>query len=442
MGPAIDPVHSDQTLPARASVVVIGGGIIGTSAALALAQKGVDVVLCEKGQIGGEQSSRNWGWVRKMGRDSREMPLIVEALRMWERLNETVEAETGFRQAGTLFISDDEKELAERAKWLDIARPYQLDTRLLTSDELADLMPGATRKFKGALYTKSDGRAEPQKAAPAIANAARRKGAKVFTNCAVRGVETSAGKVSGVVTEKGRIACDAVIMAGGVWSRMFSTALGLTLPQLRVRSSVQMTAPLEGGPEVAAWAPGVAYRRRLDGGYNIASDRSAIADIEPDNFRFLMQFLPALKMEWKTLHFSFGKRFFETLSQSRQRPLDQRSVYEEVRILDPAPRSALNSNAMTAMSKLFPVLSQARVVQEWAGYIDVTPDAVPVISPVDAVPGYYIATGFSGHGFGIGPAAGRLAADLVTGDTPIVDPHHFRFSRFFDGSNPKPEAGV
>lgn len=442
MGPVLDPVQSDQVLPAKAAVVVIGGGIIGVSAALALAQKGVDVVLCEKGEIGGEQSSRNWGWVRKMGRDSREMPLIVEALRMWERLNQTVEAETGFRASGTLFISDDEKELERRARWLDVARPYQLDTRLLSSDELAALMPGATRKFRGALYTKSDGRAEPQKVAPAIANAARRKGAKVFTNCAVRGVESSGGRVSGVVTEKGRIACDAVIMAGGVWSRIFSKGLDLTLPQLRVRSSVQRTAPLEGGPEVAAWAPGVAYRRRLDGGYNIASDRSAIADIEPDNFRFMAQFLPALKMEWKTLHFSFGKQFFDAWSQSRPRPLDQKSVYEENRILDPSPRNALNSNAMKSMAELFPVFAKAQVVQEWAGYIDVTPDAVPVISAVDSVPGYFLATGFSGHGFGIGPAAGRLAADLVTGDTPIVDPHHFRFSRFFDGSNPQPEAGV
>ena len=131
------------------------------------------------------------------------MPLIVESLRMWERLDEEVQAETGFRRAGTLFVCETDEEMARRAKWLEIARPYQLDTRLLNRDELAELMPGATRKFKGALYTRSDGRAEPQKAAPAVAIAARRKGAKIFTNCAVRGIETSAGRVSGVVTEKG-----------------------------------------------------------------------------------------------------------------------------------------------------------------------------------------------------------------------------------------------
>ncbi|MGO9768315.1 MAG: NAD(P)/FAD-dependent oxidoreductase [Roseiarcus sp.] len=440
MGPTVDPVQSDAILPGHAAVVIIGGGIIGTSAALSLAGRGVDVVLCEKGLIAGEQSSRNWGWVRKQGRDSREMPLIVESLRMWERLNEEVQAETGFRQAGTLHICETDEHLARCAKWLDVARPYQLDTRLLTGDELAELMPGATRKFKGALYTKSDGRAEPQKAAPAVANAARRKGAKIFTNCAVRGIETSGGRVSGVVTEKGSIACEAVLVAGGAWSRIFCAGAGLTLPSLRVRSSVFRTAPIDGGPEVAAWATSVAYRRRLDGGYNIANSRSAVADIEPDNFRFLMHFLPSLRTDWKTLHFSFGKRFFETWSQSRPRPLDQTSVYEEVRVLDPKPKSALNSDAMKSMTALYPIFAKAKVAQEWAGIIDVTPDVVPVISGVDAIPGYYIACGFSGHGFGIGPAAGRLAADLVTGDAPIVDPSHFRLSRFFDGSNPRPEA--
>ena len=442
MGPIVDPVESDRALPAKAAVVVIGGGIIGTSAALALAKRGIDVVLCEKGQIAGEQSSRNWGWVRKQGRDSREMPLIIESLRMWERLNGEVEAETGFRQAGILHVFDSDEELARREKWLDIARPYQLDTKLLGSDELAKLMPGATRKFKGALYTKSDGRAEPQKAAPAVAKAARRNGAKIFTNCAVRGIETSAGRVSGVVTEKGRVACDSVLMAGGAWSRIFCASAGLTLHSLRVRSTVFRTGPLEGGPEVAAWTPKVAYRRRLDGGYNIASPKSAIADIEPDNFRFLPQFLPALRSEWKSMHFAFGKRFFETWAQSRPRPLDQTSVYEEVRILDPKPKSVLNSNAMKAITELYPAFAQARSAQEWAGIIDVTPDAVPVISGVDSLPGFFIACGFSGHGFGIGPAAGRLAADLVAGDRPIVDPHHFRFSRFTDGSNPLPEAGM
>ncbi len=101
MGPQVDVVIPDPDMPAEADVVIIGGGIIGTSAALFLAKRGVKVVLCEKGHIAGEQSSRNWGWVRKARRDPREIPLIVESLRQWERMNETIGDETGFRTTGS-----------------------------------------------------------------------------------------------------------------------------------------------------------------------------------------------------------------------------------------------------------------------------------------------------------------------------------------------------
>ena len=103
MGPKVDPVALDPTPPAQADVVIIGGGIIGTCAALHLAQRGVSVALCEKGDIAGEQSSRNWGWVRKQGRDPRELPLAIEALRQWQGMNEVVEAETGFRTTGIMY---------------------------------------------------------------------------------------------------------------------------------------------------------------------------------------------------------------------------------------------------------------------------------------------------------------------------------------------------
>lgn len=86
-------------------------------------------------------------------------------------------------------------------------------------------------------------------------------------------------------------------------------------------------------------------------------------------------------------------------------------------------------------------MGSARVAQRWAGYMDVTPDAIPVISAVEQVPGLFIGTGFSGHGFGIGPAAGKLMADLVANDTPLVDPHAFRLSRFSDGTKIVIDAG-
>ena len=102
MSPPVDLVQSDTHLPEKTGVVVIGGGIIGVSTALFLAEKGHAVVLCEKGRIGGEQSSRNWGWCRTMGRDEAEIPLAIESLKLWRGMNERTGRDTGFRQPGIL----------------------------------------------------------------------------------------------------------------------------------------------------------------------------------------------------------------------------------------------------------------------------------------------------------------------------------------------------
>lgn len=445
MGPILDPVQSDTDLPQRVDVVIVGGGIIGVCAALFLARRGISVALCEKGVIGGEQSSRNWGWCRTIGRDLRELPLAMESLRLWSGMNALTERETGFRPAGIAYLCDDAKEVAQYETWLgnaqDRCRDYQQIARILAGSSVEQVAPGATRRYAGALHAPGDGRAEPQKAAPAIANAARRHGAAILTNCAVRGLDLAAGRVAGVVTEKGRIACSTVVLAGGAWSRLFSSTLGVTLPQLKVLSSVLRTNPIADGPETALWATGYGIRRRLDGGFTIANGHTTWADIVPDSFRFFFKFLPAMKMEWQSLRFRLGKRFLEEWSEASQLAPDRPTVFERVRILDPEPDTALSAGALATVAKTFPALQGATVAQHWAGLIDVTPDAVPVISPADSVPGFFIATGFSGHGFGIGPGAGRLVADLVSGDTPVADPAPFRLSRFLDGSKIRVESG-
>src|SRR4051812_19932592 len=186
--PVVEPVASDETVPRRADVVIVGGGIIGTSAALRLAERGLSTVLCEKGHIAGEQSSRNWGWVRTMGRDPREIPLMIESQRMWRALDNRVEGETGYRQAGIAYLCETRKDVERYEAWLEHARPYQLDTRVIGADEVEKVVPGSSVRWAGALYTPSDGRAEPQRAAPAIAAAARRRGATILAPCAVRGI--------------------------------------------------------------------------------------------------------------------------------------------------------------------------------------------------------------------------------------------------------------
>ncbi|HEX7198371.1 MAG TPA: FAD-binding oxidoreductase, partial [Dongiaceae bacterium] len=315
--------------------MIVGGGIIGTSAALFLAQKGVRAVLCEKGHIAGEQSSRNWGWCRKMGRDPRELPLIIESLRLWQGMNELVEAETGFRQAGIMYLAETQAELGQLEGWLEHARQYQLDTRILTRAEAAELMPGLTGNWTGALYTASDGKAEPQRAAPAIAEAARRHGAAILTQCAARGIETAGGRVSAVVTEKGRISCNKVVLAGGAWCRLFCGNLGIALPQLKVLATVMRTQPLEGGPEISASGGLFGFRKRMDGGYTVATLGVRTIDLVPDNFRLFFDYLPAARLHWKKLRFRVGRRWIEEWRIPRRWGLDEASPFEAVRVLDP-----------------------------------------------------------------------------------------------------------
>jgi glycine/D-amino acid oxidase-like deaminating enzyme len=443
MLPLPEFIESDTDLPDTADVVIIGGGIIGTCTALELAERGLKVALFEKGRIAGEQSGRNWGWCRQMGRDSREMPLIVESLRLWREMNDRAGADTGFKQCGIAYMEPDEKGLQQREAWAaKNAQPFQVNSRIVRGDELDKLVPGASARFSGALYTESDGRAEPQRAAPAIAQAARNKGAQVFTGWAVRGIETEAGAVSGVMTERGRVRCTSVVYAGGAWSRRFLGNLGLDLPQLITLSNVQATEPLD-LPYATSFAGGkYAVRKRADGGYTIAHNAVTVSDIIPASFKYLKAFLPALRSEWPHLKLRIGKRFISEAMLASRWSLDEVSPFEKVRVLDPKPVDWVLEECLNELAADHPGFKGVSITNKWAGVIDVTPDAVPVISGIEQIPGLYLATGFSGHGFGIGPGAGELMADLVTGKTPVVDPAPFSYTRMIDGSRLMPETDI
>jgi glycine/D-amino acid oxidase-like deaminating enzyme len=434
MGPYVDSITPDEMIPAVTGVVVIGGGIIGTSAALALAARGIPVVLCEKAYIACEQSSRNWGWCRQTGRDEREMPLIVESLKLWRDMDRLTESATGFRECGVLYLAESEDDERAFDTWLAMARPYDIGARMIRGGDLAALMPGATRALRCGLHVPSDGCAEPQKAAPAIARAAQRMGAVILAHCAVRGIDRAAGKIRAVVTERGSIACDTVILAGGAWTGLFCASLGIRLPQLKVLSSVLRTAPVDAGPHTCTYMNEVAYRKRSDGGYTIARGSGIVVPLVPDSLRYAREFWPTLRKEGTALTPRLNVQSWRELCAPRRWSLDRPSPFETTRVLDPAPDAALNRQAREAMGRLYPQFRDAPVVQEWAGYIDATPDIIPYIGAADAVPGLTVAAGFSGHGFGIGPGAGRLAADLATGQTPSVDPSPFRLARFSDGS--------
>ena len=264
------PVEHSGPLPKSADVVVIGGGVIGVCTALFLARKGQQVLLLEKGRIAAEQSSRNWGWIRQQGRDPDELPIMVEAARLWRELAGQTGEDIGLVTGGLAYMARDEKQMAKYAGWLPHAQANGVDTRLLSRVELADLIPDARRNWQGGLYTASDMRAEPWLAVPALARLAALEGATLIERCAARGIERSAGQVSAVVSEAGRIETSQVVVAGGAWSALFLHSIGVNIPQLSVLSTVVAAT---GGAAAVCEATRLAAPRRRWG--NPAGVRSS-----------------------------------------------------------------------------------------------------------------------------------------------------------------------
>lgn len=430
MAPKIAPVQTSADMPAQTSVVVIGGGIVGLTAALTLAERGIPVVVLEKGRIAGEQSSRNLGWIRKMGRSAPDVPMSVASDRLWAAMPERTGADVGYRQAGIMYLARTEAEMAMHDGWLRSVSDLALDSRLLTPADIDGLVPGGRGQWAGGIYTPSDGRAEPTLASSAIATAAMKHGAVILENTAVRTLSFSAGKVSGVVTERGEIRCDHVLLAGGLWSRRFLGNLGVSLPTLPLICSVIRTAPMEGPTDIAVGGPDFSFRKRADGGFTITQRGGLGAPLMLDHLLIGRRYLPALASQRHFLRISLGRDFFSDLALPRRWKATGTSPFEKVRTMDPPTDEGLNGEAMRNLIAAWPAFATAVIEDAWAGMMDITPDSLPVIGPVDGIDGLTIASGFSGHGFGTSPAAGQLAADIVTGAPPIIDPSPYRLSRF------------
>jgi len=445
--PQVDPSLNDEwTSDARAfpgvvDVAVIGGGIVGCSAAYFLAREGLRVAVFEKGRIAGEQSGRNWGWVRQQGRSPVELPLMMRSLRLWLELREEL-GDIGFRQGGSLYLAEHDTQLAELEAWLGIAREHGLDTRILDARELSAVLRTDAPRWRGALHTASDARAEPSRAAPAIARAAERRGAQIFSQCAVRGVDRAAGRIQGVITERGRVAASTVVCAGGAWTGTFCRSMGITFPQLTVLGTVARTAPTREILDGEAWCPAIAIRRRADGGYTVAHGGSFLHSLTPDTFRYARKFWPAFMQGHDSIRVRVDASFFEALHAPSSWGMDEVSPFERRRMLHPEPEKRVLDQMKTAFARCFPEIASAAFVETWGGIIESSPDVLPVISRVDGYEGFLVASGFSGHGFGIGPGAGRLIADMVRGVADRNEVQSFRLQRFFDGSPIRPGPAI
>ena len=196
-----------------ADVVIVGGGIAGTASAFYLASRGANVVVCEKGRVGAEQSTRNWGYVRQQGRDPAELPLMMESNRLWRSLAGELNDDIQWIQAGNLVTFADEHERDRWGEWAAIAERQGLECRVLERAEVDPILPGNRLDVLGAVYTPSDGQAEPRSVMPALHRASEGRGVRFLEQCAVLDIEVEAGSVTGVMTERGRIRAPVVVCA-------------------------------------------------------------------------------------------------------------------------------------------------------------------------------------------------------------------------------------
>ena len=232
------------------------------------------------------------------------------------------------------------------------------------------MTPGSTADWLGGVHSPTDGRAEPALAGPAIAEGARRLGATLHQDCAARGLEIEAGKVAGVVTEKGTIRASAVLCAGGAWSSLFCRRHGVRLPQAGVRSTSFATVAAPNVTEGGLSMPDVTIRRRLDGGYTVGLGGRGRVELSPQGLLYARQFWPTFKKRRWGLTFAVGRSFFEGPEAFSRWSLDGISPFERQRTIDPAADPALVRLGLTRLGEHYPALAGLQVAQAWGGMIE------------------------------------------------------------------------
>ncbi len=430
-------IQFSDPLPKDVDVVVIGGGVIGVFTALNLAEAGRRVLLCEKGRIAGEQSSRNWGWIRQQGRDEAELPIAMQSVGLWRDIDRRLNGACGVQQNGVAYLTTDRSELPRFEAWVETARRHGLHSEMMTPAQIKESFSGKSdHGWIGGVRTPSDCKGEPWQAVPAVARHAHALGVVMIENCAVRRLDMQAGKVAGVVTEMGRVACHQVVLAGGAWSRLFLGAHGVKIPQLSVLATAARTGPLPEFARLNAVDDALAIRRRDDGGYTLATADRHLFHLGLDGFASFRQWLPELRRQWRHTGFRLGapKGFPDGWRTPRQWAADDVTPFEDMRVLEPDPMPGAVGRMTSRFAARFGQIGQAGIAEAWSGMIDAMPDIVPIVDAVPQLPGLTLAAGMSGHGFGIGPGFGRAIARRLLGEPDEHDLSRFRFDRFTDGS--------
>ncbi|GAB3560332.1 NAD(P)/FAD-dependent oxidoreductase [Spelaeicoccus albus] len=376
-------------LPDRADVVIVGGGAMGTSSAFHLAEAGVRVVVIERDEIASGSTSKAAGGVRAQFSDPVNIELGARSLAAFENFAVRPGAEIDLRRHGYLFLLDDDADLDAFTESVRLQNSRGVPSRIIDVDEAARLCPIVARDgLVGGAYSPTDGHCTPEAVAQGYAAGARRNGAAIVQHCTVSDVLVEGGAVAGVVTDRGTVHAPAVLCAAGAWSAAVGAMAGVELPVVPKRRQVIVTEPM---PELPPNLP-----MTIDFGatfyFHPEGDGLLIGLSDPD--------------ESTGFHLERTERWMDLVAE--------------------------------AIAYRTPSLQSVGIRTGWAGLYEETPDQNALIGTAGDVPGFYYATGFSGHGFLQSPAVGEVMRDLYLGRRPAIDVSGLAVSRFA-GTGARPE---
>ena len=372
----------------RAEIVIIGGGIMGLAIAYNLAKLGVgDIVVVDRSYLCGGASGRNGGGVRAQWSSEANVRLMQESIRMCREFAREMKINVWFRQGGYLFLTRDEEKRRALEKSVKVQNDCGLATRMLTPKEAKEIVPELDISgLTAASFNADDGVVFPWPFVWGFARAAEKLGVTVLTFTDVVGFETKGKKIAGVTVrangETRTIATSKVVNAAGAWSPEIARMLGVALPNTPHRHEICSTEPLKPwlGPLVADLTDGLYFsqstRGEIVGG--IGQERVPHGIDQNSSFAFL-------------------------------------GIYAR------------------SLTRACPVLGNVKVLRQWAGCYDITPDANPIVGPVDEVDHFYQASGFMGHGFMMAPVVGKLIAQYIVEETPLPMFERWNLRRFKEG---------
>jgi sarcosine oxidase subunit beta len=374
-------------LPRTAQIVVVGGGVMGASTAYHLARRGcTDVVLLERDSLYGMGATGKCaGGIRYQFSTEINVRLSLLSLPMLDRFEEELGQAIGLRRDGYLFLLTNERDVAMFRHNVAMQHRLGVATEWLGGDEVRRRVPAlAAADVVAGTFHEKDGLADPNSIVMGYIGAARRLGVRTFTDAAVTDIDVQDEQIRSVTTRTGTISCATVVNAAGPWAAQVSDLVGVPLPVTPVRRQMLVTTPL---PEL------------------------------PPDFPFVIDFAQSL----------YFHREGEGLLTGQSNP-NQAPGYDET--VDTAWELEHMENA----AQRLPLLEEAGVVARWAGLYEVTPDAHPIFGAVPQVEGYYAVTGFSGHGFMHGPAAGLLMSEIILdGRATTLDISQLDYTRFAEG---------